>query len=901
MLKRILIYSLLCYNNDIEYGGYMWHSIEEEDIFNKLDTKTTGLSEKEANLRLKRYGLNVLPKKESESIFKIFLRQIANPIVLLLIFTVIVSIFLNELVDAIIIGFIVSIDLLLGTYQEYKAEKTAEALSKLINIDSNLIRSGKEIIKDSKQIVAGDIILLESGDKIPADIRILECQNLLVDESILTGESVAINKEAITLKEKTILSERKNMLYAGTVVLRGRAMGVVVEIGANTEIGKIAYDVNKAEEAKSPLTLRIEKFSKQICTMAIVIALILSFALFLKGYDAAMIFSSVIALSVSAMPEGLPLALTMALTVSSLRMQKKNVIVKKLNSVESLGSCTVIASDKTGTLTVNEQTAKIIMLPNQETISIDGIGYNNEGSVEYNNCNKKDIYDIALFGAINNEANIIKLENGYEYFGDSIDIAFKFLSEKLCVNINEIEILKTIPYESENKCSLVFYKINNEIHCTAKGSSEKIISMCSKMKLDDKEVKINPEKLIKQNEILASDGYRVIAVADGIVKNYTEDVEVTNLCFKGLVGFIDPVRKEVKSSIKKCEKAGIKVIMITGDHPKTAFKIAKELDIANTYDDVITKEEFDKYLVLSTFEFDEMIKQKKVFARVTPNDKLKIVESYKRMGEYIAVTGDGVNDAPAIKSANIGISMGDGTDVTKETSSMIVLDNNFTSIVSAVEEGRIAYSNIRKVIYMLLSSGFAEIFFFIVSIILNLPMPLLAIQILWLNIVTDGLQDFALSFEKGEKGIMNEKPRPPKEALFDKTLFREIALSGISMGVIVIALWFYLIKYTNVSEPLARGYVMTLMVFLQNFQVLNCCSEKYTILKHNFKSNMFVVYTVISAIILQFIVSEVPVFSKFFKIEPLPRLHLIYLFIYAGVILLIMEIYKYIQRRKQKI
>lgn len=870
----------------------MWHTKNIDDIYKELKSNRNGLTYNETLDRIKINGKNELPTNKKNCIFKILLGELSNPILLLLIFTIIVSFILKEYTDSIVILFIVIVDLILGTYQEYKAEKTMEALSNLVNLEVSVIRDSKQIVIDSTNLVVGDIILFDSGDKVSADVRIIESSNLLVDESTITGESIGIEKTNDVLAENTILSDRKNMLYAGTSILRGRAIGIVVETGINTEIGKIANDVNNTKETKSPLTIRIEKFSKQISLMTVFIAIIISIILKIKGYDGISIFTSVIALSVSAMPEGLPLALTMALTVSSNRMQKKNVIVKKLNSVESLGSCTVIASDKTGTLTVNEQTAKIIMLPDETISKIEGTGYTSDGIIEYNG-NEKEIKEIALLGDINNEATIEK-----DIIGDSIDIAFKFLAKKANIDEN-VEIINMIPYESENKFSAVFYKLNNKIHCTVKGSIENVISFSKYMNERGIDKEIDTERLQRQNEKLAEDGFRVIAIADGILEekeNYTID-DIKNLSFKGLVGFVDPIRIEVKDSIEKCKKAGIKVIMITGDHPKTAYNIAKDLNLASSYDEVITKEEFDKYLNSSEEEFDKMIKTKSVFARVTPSDKLKIVESYKRSGEFIAVTGDGVNDAPAIKAANIGISMGSGTDVAKETASMIIIDDNFTSIVNGIEEGRIAYSNIRKVIYMLISSGFAEILFFLISIILDLPMPLIAIQILWLNIVTDGLQDLALSFEKKEDGIMEEKPRSPKEALFDKSLFIEICISGISMGLIVIALWFYLIKYTNTDIELARGYIMALMVFLQNFQVFNCCSEKQTIFKHNFKSNMLVVYTVVSAILLQFMVSEIPILSKFFKIKSIPFNHLLILFIYSTIILIIMEIYKLIKRK----
>lgn len=883
----------------------MWHSTKIEEVYDKLGTSEKGLTEKEASSRLLQYGKNELPKKKEDTIIKVFFKQMINPIIILLLFTVIVSIFLHEYIDAIAITFIVLVDLVLGTFQEYKANKAAAALAELISLKVKVIRDNKENLIDSKNLVVGDIVSLESGDKISADLRIIEAHNLLVDESVLTGESNAIAKHNILLDEKAILAERKNMLFTGTSVMSGRALAVVVETGVKTEVGKIADNTLNIKETKSPLTIRVEKFSKQICLILAVIAVIIAIVLLVKGFETSAIFSSVIALAVSAMPEGLPLALTMALTVSSNKMKKKNVIVKNLNSVESLGSCTIIASDKTGTLTVNEQTAKKILLPDNTEVDIEGIGYNGKGKIDFNIiANKNYVNEIAKLGVINNEAKQTEKDGEIEYFGDSIDVAFKYLGKKAFVE-EDTKIVGRIPYESVNMFSSVFYEEGKDVYCTVKGSIEKVLTFCDTMKVKYKIVKIDKDSLMKQNEYLANLGYRVIAIAKGKVKDFEnkdtylkEDVPTST--FIGLVGFIDPVREDAIASVEKCKEAGIKVVMITGDHPKTAFAIAKELGIAVDEDEIISGQELSLYENKSDYEFDEAIKNKKVFARVTPTDKLRIVESFKRQGEFIAVTGDGVNDAPAIKAANIGIAMGSGTDVAKETASMIILDDKFSSIVSGIEEGRVAYANIRKVVYMLLSSGFAEISFFILAIIFDYPMPLVAIQLLWLNIVTDGLQDFALSFEKGEKGIMEEKPRSPKEPLFEKKLFTEVTLSGVSMGLMVFIAWIYLMDTTHHPLTQSRGYIMALMVFLQNFQVFNCCSETQSIFKRDFSTNWFILFTIISAIVLQILVSETSVLSMFFKIEPVPILDLIMLFIYSSLILVIMEIFKIFKRKKLK-
>ena len=875
-----------------------WYFVDIEEILKKLNTTQEGLCNNEALFRLKKDGYNELPKKKNDSFLKIFFRQLLDPIVMLLIITVIFSFIIGEIIDAIAIIFIILIDLLMGTFQEWKAEKNAESLQNLMKDQVKVIRDGQQIEIDSKELVLGDIVLLESGDKISADLRIMESNNLQVDESILTGESINVFKNNELLIEEASLAERKNMLYAGTSVVTGRGKGIVVETSINTEIGRIAETVVSSKNEKSPLTIRMDKFSKQISLLVIIIAIIIALVLFSKNVSGSEIFLSVIALSVSAMPEGLPLALTMALTIASNKMMKHNVIVKKLNSVESLGSCTVIATDKTGTLTMNEQTAKKIVLPNGKQYDITGTGYNEQGKIIADNLN--DIRNIVTLGAINNEAVFEKRDNNYIFNGDSIDIAFLVLKNKTHINIDDIKIIGKIPYESENKYSAVFYEINNKKYCTVKGSPEVVLNFSNNMRF---EKALNEDIILEQNEELASNGYRVIALASSEVKNFKEkeyydEKDIQNLTFEGLVGFIDPVREEAKTAIKECYKAGIKVLMITGDHPLTALSIAKEIDIASSILDVATGDDIKNEYLRGEESFDNFIHTKTVFARVTPMDKLKIVESLKRSGEFVAVTGDGVNDAPAIKSANIGVAMGNGTDVAKETADMIILDDNFKSIVSGIKEGRTAYSNIRKVSYMLLSCGIAEVLFFLLSIIFDLPMPLVAIQLLWLNIVTDGLQDFALSFEKAEPDIMDEPPRSPKEALFNKMLFKETFVAGISIGLLVFLVWVCLINILNMPINIARGYIMALMVFIQNVHVLNCRSEKRSVFHISIKSNPFIIMSIAISVILQIIVMEIQFLSTFLQTTTIPIWHLIILFLISIIILFIMEQFKRYECKK---
>ena len=864
-----------------------FYLLKKEELFEELKTSENGLSSKEATARQEKYGTNSLPKKKKDSILKIFFMEFCDPLVLLLVVAIIASIIAGEFVDAAVIFGIILIDAVMGTYQENNANKTADSLEKLVRVNTKVLRDGNEIPMDAELLVPGDIISLESGDKIPADLRLLEVHNFTVDESILTGESVQIAKTSGALdKEYNSLSDRTNVAYSGTTVVSGRAKAVVYSTGLSTELGKIADSMNRTEEAKSPLAIRIARLTRQITLMIIAVAIITSILLASKNTPFSELLITVIAFAVSAMPEGLPLALTMALTIASNRMAKRNVIVRQLKAAESLGSCTVIASDKTGTLTVNQQTARKIVLPNGEEYEVSGTGYKESGKVTGSVMSYAE--EIGLLGAINNESSITK--DGC--YGDSIDIAFLVLADKLKASTKNITKLEMIPYESENKYSAAFYEQNGKIYCTAKGSPETIAAFCDKVNFLGKK---DLAKIKSQNEALARDGFRVIALARGEVekKDSYNTKDIKGLTFMGMVAFIDPMRVQAKDSIKQCRQAGIKVLMITGDHPLTAFSIARDLELVDSEEQVTNSDEVEKFYGKGEQDFDAFVKTKRVFARVTPLQKLYIVESLKRQGEFVAVTGDGVNDAPALKSANIGVAMGSGTDIARETSDMIIIDDNFESIVSGVEEGRIAYSNIRKILCFLLSCGLSEALFFCLSIFLGLPMPLTAIQFLWLNIVTDGLQDIALSFERGEKDVLREKPRDPKESIFDKSLLRRILSNGIIMTGIVFAVWTVLLRKYNFDVAEARGYVMCLIVFIQNLFVLNCRSEKHSIFSVPLLRNPIVILTIFGNILLQVVVMEFEPLSKLLDAVSVPYQHLGILLAISLLVMPLAELLKF--------
>lgn len=880
-----------------------WYS--KDASFALGETKSSvgeGLSSIEAEARLKEYGENVLPQKKPTPFILMLLKEFINPIVIILLVAMAFSFVVGELIDGLVILGIIMIDAIMGAVQEKRAERVASSLSGMIKVKAKVLRDGKKVEIESKNLVRGDIVFLESGDKISADMRILECSNFTVDEALLTGESINAVKKVDSVKEDAPLGDRTSMVFSGSSVITGRAKCVVVETGLNTEIGSIATNLNEVKDEKSPLNIRIGKFSKQISVLIVAIAVIIFVIMLIQQNPVKDIFLVVIALAVSAMPEGLPLAVTMALTIASNRMGKNNVVVKHLNAVESLGSCTVIATDKTGTLTLNEQTAKIIVLADGEEFKVGGSGYNDNGKVEIKDDKyKPQLLELAFMGAINSEAKFEKVNGEFSYFGDSMDIAFKALGYKMDIVPDEKCIFSRIPYESENKYSAVFFEEKGKKICTVKGSLERILEFSSKMRTNGKDVKIDREKIEKQNEALAKRGYRVIALAMGELKEKESysDADLKNLTFIGLVGFIDPVREETKGSIADCHRAGIKVIMITGDHPLTAYSIANDINIANNENQVATGVEVQEAYEKGEEEFDIFVKQKTVFSRVTPTDKLHIVESLKRQGEFVAVTGDGVNDSPAIKSAHIGIAMGSGTDVSKETADMIILDDNFTSIVKGVKEGRCAYSNIRKITYFLLSCSLAEVLFFILAMVCGAGTPLLPIQLLWLNVVTDGLQDMSLSLEKPEPNIMDEKPRSTKESLFTKSMVSQVLVMGLTIGLIVFGAWMILLS-SGTDVVIARSLIMTLMVFMQNAHAINSKSETRSIFKVSFKTNWFFMISVIGSIGLQILFMEVPALSKLLDLTTVPYTTLLILLAISLSVFVVCEVYKLIVRRRKQ-
>ena len=735
----------------------------------------------------------------------------------------------------------------------------------MIKIKSKIVRNGIRENIESENIVIGDIIELESGDKIPADIRLIETNNLCIDESVLTGESKARNKEVKELTKETELAERINMAYAGSVVVKGRGKGVVVAIGKETEFGKVAEKVLLSEDSKTPLVIKIEKFSKQISIGFIILALIIAIILFIKGYSISEIFSSVIALTVSAIPEGLTIAMTIVLSISSNIMAKRNVIVKKLSAVESLGSCNVIATDKTGTLTANEQTAKKILLPDGNLANIKGVGYNDIGEIRCEENVRNNIEEVIKLGYINNEARLKFEEGKWKHSGDEIDTAFLALGLK--VPISQIpEVKQRIHYESSLKYSAVMFEENENEIITIKGAPEKVISFCKYMKINDNSEKIDKDKILNQNIELAKEGFRVIAIAkyqkNKIKSHYYKELneaDFKEFTFLGLVAFVDPIREGVEEAVQICKKAGIETVMITGDQKDTAEAIANRIGI------------------------------QKVYSRVTPIEKLEIVNKLKSEGKMVAVTGDGVNDTPALKTANIGVAMGSGTDIAKETGNMIITDDNFSSIVNGVEEGRHAFNNIRKVLYLLLSTGFSEVILFILAILFDMPIPLIAIQLLWLNLISNGIQGAALAYEKDIENVMKRKR---SDNIFDSLMISEIVVSATVMSLIEFIIYLFLYKIKKMDIVSVRSYLLTFMVFVENIHIFNCRSEKISIFKIPLNNNIFLILSIFITTIIQIIIVSNNFLSNILRLTIISLESILILLLFTIPLIIMMEAFK---------
>ena len=841
-----------------------------------------GLTSSEAQKGLEKYGPNEIMQKKKISPIKIFLAQFNDFMVWVLIGATIISGFMGDIADAVTISIIVVINAFLGFIQEFKTEKSLDALKSLAAPTCKVLRDGNIKIVNASEVTIGDVIILETGDRVPADGAIIECNNLMVDESLLTGESVGVNKGLIG---------NSSNIFMGTTVLKGKGSFRVTQVGMGTKMGEIADDLQNIEDEKSPLRERLDSLGKILVVLCIIVCVLVTVLGVLRGNDLGEMFLLGVSLAVAAIPEGLAAIVTVSLALGVSRMLKRKALVRKLPAVETLGCTSVICSDKTGTLTQNKMTVKEVFM-NGKIYKIDEekLPENNtlmKSFVYCNDCNynfSKENIEEALYGDPT-ETALIKL-----YFNDV----------NLLKNIvASIDRVFDIPFDSIRKMMSVIVKENGKEICYVKGAPERLINKCTHIYEDGTIKPLTHQKKTQILDSVENMSNRALRCIGGAYKenNLTRDEKTleNNLIFLGIAGIIDPPRPEVKEAVKKCRLAGIRPVMITGDHKNTAYAIGKDLNIVTSKDQVITGEELEK---INDEELKEKVKNIRIFARVTPKHKLRIVRAFKQTGNIVAMTGDGVNDAPAIKEADIGIAMGiSGTDVTKEASAMILMDDNFSTIVSAVEEGRTIYDNIRKFIRYLLSCNLGEVLTMFLASLLYLPTPMLPIQILFVNLATDGLPAIALGVDPADKDIMNQQPRDKKEGVFARGLTEKILVRGCLIGICTL-LSFIGGMYYGMSLETCRTMALATLVMSQLFHVFECRSERHSIFEIKLFSNPYLVLAVLSSVIMLLSIIYVPFLRQIFHTTALGINNWLLVLFCSSVIFFINSVYLFIKVKK---
>lgn len=842
---------------------------------------TRGLSTREAEKRVKTYGLNELKHNKKKSPVLIFLAQFNDFLVWVLIGATIISGFIGDKADAITILIIVIVNAILGFVQEFRTEKSLEALQELAAPTCKVIRDGNIKVVSSKELTIGDLVVLEAGDRIPADGTFIDAVNMVVDESLLTGESVGISKDT---------TKGKNSGFMGTIVLKGRGLIIIDAIGMKTEMGKIANLLDNIEEDKSPLRERLDSLGKILVVMCIVVCLIVTILGIIRGNDITEMFLLGVSLAVAAIPEGLAAIVTVALALGVGRMLKRNALVRKLPAVETLGCTSVICSDKTGTLTQNKMTVKEILV-NGRIYELD----------------KEKIYDCEKL----KKAFIYCNDANYNYeikdiekavMGDPTETAlvkaFYKDSKELQKFVEKSKRVYEISFDSTRKMMTVIMNENGKETCYMKGAPERVLEKCNSVLENGKVKPLTYQKkkqIYSYIEAMSNRALRCIAAAykeENLVKN--ESVEC-DLIFLGVAGSMDPPRIEVKDAVLKCKMAGIKPIMITGDHKNTALAIAKSINICNSDDQAVTGDELEK---MSDSELVKKVNKIRVFARVSPNHKLRIVRAFKKNNNIVAMTGDGVNDAPAIKEADIGVAMGiSGTDVTKEAAAMVLMDDNFATIVSAVEEGRVIYDNIRKFIRYLLSCNLGEVLTMFLASLFYLPNPLTPIQILFVNLATDGLPAIALGVDPPDKDIMRQSPREKNEGIFARGLWEKIIVRGSLIGVCTL-LSFMSGRYYGMDLATCRTITMCTLVMSQLLHVFECRSERHSIFEINIFSNIYLLGAVLVSMTMICCILYIPFLSGIFNTVALNLGQWLLVIFFSGIIFLINSVYLLIKSKK---
>jgi len=893
-----------------------WHGLAPESVAHRLGVELTGLSETEVEERLSRFGLNRLEPPPLPSRSRILLRQFQSPLIYVLLVAAAVALGLGEFADAGFIAAVLLLNATIGFVNEYRAERDVQALSGLVRTRARVRRSGRSLEIDGEQLVPGDLLMLESGIRVGADLRFVEARGMRIDESVLTGESVPVEKdEAPELPADTALAERRNMGFAGTMVASGRGLGLVVATGTHTEVGRIAAQLSDVRYEPPPLLRRMERFAKRLGAIALMLISVLVVIGLAWGQSLEEVLLGAIALAVSAIPEGLPVAVTVALAVGVSRMARHRVVVRNLPAVEALGSCGIIATDKTGTLTHNELTVERVLAGDRE-FEVSGRGYTPEGAVTRDGMPALPGEDPRLFrllraGCLTNEASLVQTEDGadphgrlpWDWSGDPTDVALLALGIKARVDPGELlqvhEPLEAISFEPERRYSASYHRREGGGLVCAKGAPEQLIEMCTHELADDGSLRtLDRDAALASADALMARGFRVLGVADAETPEPLAEGAPApgpaDLVFLGLIAMDDPPREGVNESITDCHMAGIHVMMVTGDHATTARSIAGRVGLDNRDAAVLTGREI---VELDDEALARRLTQTSVVARATPSDKLRVVSAAQASGVDVAVTGDGVNDAPALRQANLGVAMGhSGSDVAREAADLVITDDDFSSIVAGVREGRVAYDNVRKVTYLLISTGAGEVLAVTGALALGLPVPFTAVQLLWLNLVTNGIQDVALAFEPAERDVLRRPPRPPREGIFDQLMIERTVLGGLVFGLIgLLCFRGWLMDGHTVEQ--ARNLLVQLFVLFEIFHIGNSRSETRSLFRLSPLHNPILLIGTLTALSVHLAALYTPFLQSLLDIAPPTLEEWMRLAGLATSILVVMELHKALRAR----
>jgi magnesium-transporting ATPase (P-type) len=878
-----------------------WHSMEADKVIETLSSdKDNGLSGNEVDELTEKYGLNDIPRGKKDSWFVRLLMQFHNVLIYVLMVAAVITALLDHWIDTWVILAVVVINALIGFIQEGKAEKALESIRQMLSLEAIVVRDGKKQTIEAEALVPGDIVLLKSGDKVPADVRIIDSKDFRVEESPLTGESNPVEKSFDPVDESAIIGDQLSMAFSGTVVVYGKATGVVVSTGAETEIGRINQMISSVEKITTPLLQQIEKFGKWLSVIILLgTGAFFAFGYFFRDYSLTELFLASIGLIVASIPEGLPAIMTITLAIGVQRMAKRNAIIRRLPSVETLGAVNVICSDKTGTLTRNEMTAKTIITAEKE-YKIEGTGYDPEGkfSVDDNEVNPEEdnvLLQLLRTARVCNNSEIEKDENGnWKLTGAPTEGALLTMSYKAGLKDFKPERIDTIPFESDHKYMASLNKLDDEVVIFMSGAPERILDLCNKQLTADGNVDIDPEYWEKMMEKAAEQGQRLLGLAFNTTDNnrteiVKEDLEKQKI-FLGVVGIIDPPRDEAIEAIKECKSAGVEVKMITGDHAITARAIGKEIGIGDG-EKSLTGKDLEE---MSDEEMRKVVSEYDIYARTSPEHKLRLVKALQDNGSLVAMTGDGVNDAPALKKANIGIAMGiKGTEVTKDASEMVLADDNFATIVNAIEEGRTVYDNIRKALLFILPTNGAEALVLMSAIILGIVMPITPAQILWVNMVTAITLALALSFEPMDKNVMERPPRGAGESILGKLFIWRITFVSVIIGGLTLGVFTFL-RNNGLDDSAARTIAVNTLVAGQLFYLFNCRKIEHPALGKGFFNNKYAFWAAGALIVLQMGFVYLPFMNTFFNTSPIDAVYWLYPVTAGALVFLVVELEKFI-------